>query len=783
MSLFEKHRALEALLTFIEQINAIKHVDDVLWHLAHHTISALNFEDCVIYLLDRAEKQLIQKAAFGPKNPERYEILNPITIKMGEGVVGKAAAQCKSIRIADTQDEPDYIIDDSFRQSELAVPIVFRDTLLGVIDSEHSLQNFFTSEHQHYVEILASVLASKIALENNIVELEKSVKQKKASQNLAEVYFNISELTHNSQSEEEFYSQLRKIIVKQVKTESFFVILLDKNSKEYSFPYMHDERLGGRLDISVSFEEIKNSLVAKVIEEQKPYIANREELEARFKEGQLYKSGNMPYSWLAVPFEVNESTTGTIALQSYDENIIFNENDLTFFSFIGQHISVAIDRTIKDQKLHYQAMHDQVTGLANRTLFLDRLDHAFARVKRSSSPTLAILFIDFDNFKLVNDTFGHSIGDSLLSTSAQRIQSQLRSSDTLARIGGDEFAILLEDLESANFAVTIAQRVLKSVSQPIISNKQNVCATVSIGIAFNDENSQSPQEMLKNADQAMYRAKRSGKNKIKVYESSLHHAVVYERQIVNELELAIKEEQLMFYYQPIVSLKDKKVVGFEALMRWDHPTKGVIPPGEFIQIAEQYELVKAIDQTLLSCVAKTVSDWKKLSTAPPYLSINLSGQRFTDGQLVNELKTLVETENIEPGSIVLEVTEHMLVENIGKARLLFHRLKELGLKISLDDFGTGYSSLSYLNQLPFDVLKIDRSFIANITDEQVKYPIITAIIALAEALEIEWIAEGLENEVQLEKLINMHCQYGQGFHLSKPMPKEEADKLVIRGTL
>lgn len=785
LSLFEKHRALEGLLGFIEQINSIVNIEDVLWHLAHHTIRTLNFEDCVLYLFDEPSQLLVQKAAYGPKNPERFEILNPITIKIGDGIVGRTAKERQTIRIADTSKDPSYIVDDNIRFSELSVPIIFRNQLLGVIDSEHSLKNFFTREHQRYVEILASVLASKIALEKNIISLEESVKEKEASQNLSEVYFHISELTHNSQSEEEFYSELRQIIVDQVKTESFFVVLFDKQSQQYSFPYMHDERLGGRLDIAVTFEEMQHSLIAKVIETQKPHIADRSELEIRLKDKALvdekYPGSKIANSWLAVPFEVNPATYGAIALQSYNESIAFNENDLTFFSFIGQHVSVAIDRTIKDQKLQHQALHDQVTGLANRSLFMDRLEHAHSRAKRKTTPNLAILFIDFDNFKQINDSFGHAAGDQLLQIAAKRMQSQLRESDTLSRIGGDEFAILLEDLDNANFAVTIAQRVLDSVSQSIELSKQPVYSTVSIGIAFDDENSQTTHEMMKNADHAMYRAKRSGKNAIKVYESSLHHAVVYERQIVNELETAIQSDQLLFHYQPIVSLKNLKVVGFEALMRWDHPEKGIISPSEFIQIAEQYELVKAIDQKLLECAAKTVESWQSLSNTPPYLSINISAQRFGDSQFIEELKALFERYKIPPGFFVLEVTEHMLVENISKARLLFHRLKELGVKISLDDFGTGYSSLNYLNQLPFDVIKIDRSFVANIAGNNSKYPIINAIVALANALEIQWIAEGIESAAQLNKLLELNCPFGQGYHLGKPMHLEQASQLVSKG--
>ena len=781
--LFLKHPSLKVLRNFIDHINHLESLEDIIWYSAQHAIKELGFEDCVVYLLDPDMETLIQVAAFGPKNPEKKKIANPITIRVGNGIVGRAAATKTAVRVADTRKVSDYIVDDCHRLSELAVPIIHQDKLLGVIDSENSALNFFNSEHQQYVEILASVISSKITFESTIIALEKTINALESSQKLSDVYFKISELTHNSKSEEEFYLNLHHLVSKQVKTQSFFVVLLDKNTGSYSFPYFHDEKEGGKFDIKIKDEIMRRSLAAEVIENQKPYLASRLELKQRSRKGQLVRNGEIAFSWLAVPFQISESLHGAIALQSYDETIIFSEADKEFLSFLSQHVSTAIERTLKDQKLLHQALHDPLTGLTNRSLFRDRVDHAFSRVRRHDSPELAVLFIDFDNFKLINDNFGHQTGDILLKLTAEKIQSQLRECDTLARLGGDEFAVLLEDLESTSFAITIAQRILKTMQKAITIGDQSIFVTISIGIALKDENTHLAEDLLKNADHAMYHAKNKGKNNIQVYETTLHRAVVYARQILSELEIALLHEQLDFHFQPIVTLDNKQVSGFEALIRWQHPTRGLIYPEEFIELAEQNDLVKEIDNQLLKRVAKILHHWQSMSTQPIYISVNISAKRFIDSRLVKEIGQLFKQYQLQPGSILVEVTEHALIKNIGKARLLFHQLKAIGVKISLDDFGTGYSSLSYLNQLPFDIIKIDRSFVTNINHRKLKHPIINTIVALAKTLDIELVAEGIESEFQLEVLHQMGCQYGQGYYLAKPMSEKDAEKFICNRNL
>jgi diguanylate cyclase (GGDEF)-like protein len=766
-------QALDALLSFVSQVNHSDSISDATWHLAHHTIKSLDLVDCVVYLYDPSSQRLVQKAAYGPKNPKKRQVKNAMKLRVGEGIVGNSAANCKSIMVNDTRLSDEYVVDDKERLSELAVPIHYHQKLIGVIDSEHPEANFFTDFHRRYLEILASVLASKIIFNSTIKELNTSYQSLQQSKTLSDTFLLISELSYQSASAEDFYLGLHKIIEKQVHTSSFFVVSFDTQNKEYSCPYWHDESRGGEFDASIDHANMSNTLIAEVITNQVPRLARADELEHRIKTGKLINRGPKVFSWLAVPFKISNSLEGAIALQSYDSDILFSDSDKEFLTFLAQHVSVVIDQKNKDNELQYQALHDSVTGLANRTLFLDRLEHAFMRSTRAAHPDLAVLFIDFDDFKAINDNFGHQTGDQVLATAAERMQAQLRSSDTLARIGGDEFAILLEDLESESMVISVSNRILQVMNTPIHTADEPVLASVSIGISFRDEKVSVFEDMLKNADHAMYHAKRRGKNNFQLYEERIHQSILEERSLLHELKTALKEGQLFFYYQPIVSLEHNCVAGFEALMRWNHPRKGLISPDEFIHIAEQYDLISEIDSQLLTNVAEQVVRINGPELLPIYVSINISSQRFVDSKLITEIASTIHKYQLPKNSIIVEVTEHVLMKNIAKARNLFHQLKLLGVKISLDDFGTGYSSLSYINQLPFDVIKIDRSFVSHIDDNHREHPVISVIVALAKTLKIELVAEGIETSQQLEVLSELKCDFGQGFYLAEPMPASE----------
>ncbi|MBV1911354.1 MAG: EAL domain-containing protein [Kangiellaceae bacterium] len=770
--------ALEALLDFVAHVNQMDSIEDSCWHLAQHTIKSLGFEDCVVYLLDKKESVLVQVAAYGPKNPKKRLVSSAIKLHFGQGIVGLAAENCKSILVSDTRSETNYMIDDQPRLSELAVPIHYHNKVLGVIDSEHHTTKFFNQFHRHYLEILAGVLASKITFNSNIQALKKTNSAIRNAKNLSDTLLLISELSYLSKTIEEFYSGLYEIIEKQVEAHSFFVVLYNTEKNDYSCPFLFDRDKGGEFDAKIDHRKMSNTLVAEVIKTQKPKIANFSELEKRRQNGKINSTTQSVHSWLAAPFKIDYKTQGAIALQSYDPEIVFNNEDKEFLTFTAQHISSSIDKKLKEQQLQHQALHDTVTGLTNRSLFLDRLEHAFLRASRTEKPDMAVLFIDFDNFKAINDNFGHQAGDDILKESAVRMQQQLRGSDTLARIGGDEFAILLEDLEDDSTAQHISQRILNTSEIPIRSGTNTIIAPVTIGISLLDKNVTHFEDLLRNADHAMYHAKKKGKSNIQLYEESLHQSMLNERNLLEELRTAIQQKQLTFYFQPIVDLKSSRIVGFEALMRWEHPEKGIVTPDDFIHIAEQHDLMREIDSQLLASVAEQIVRWQLISEQHFYVSINISARRFSDSRLITEIAEIIRIFRLPTNSIVVEVTEHILMQNIAKARNLFYQIKLLGVKISLDDFGTGYSSLSYIHLLPFDIIKIDRSFVSNIDEGKKNHPIVSIIVALAKTLEIELVAEGIETYQQLETLREMGCDYGQGYFLSKPMHSRNTEEAI-----
>jgi len=774
----QQNATLAAMLDFAGHVNHIDSINEVAWHIVHHTIQSFDLEDCIIYLLDDTKKFLIQVAAYGPKNPEQREIANPIKLKIGQGVVGRAAAKCETIIVEDTRLETDYIIDDQERLSEIAVPIYFRKKLLGVIDSEHSQANFYTEIHRQYFEILGHILASKITFNSNILKLKNSYSSLQKTKKLSDTFLQISELNYQSKTIERFYSGLQNIIADQVKTDCFSIILYNSIDQQYSCPYMHDEKSGGEFSIAIDQLKIKETLIAEVLSSQLPQLLNHEQLQEKLRAGKILDISRTIFSWLAVPFQINKELQGVITLQSTNKKISFNESDQEFLIFLGQHISTSIDRKIKEQKLQYQALHDSATGLASRSLFLNRLEHAFSKSNRQQATGVAVLFIDFDDFKSINDSYGHQAGDEVLKISAERMLAELRSSDTLARIGGDEYAILLEDLENDSMTMIISHRILEVMKKPINTERGSILVSVSIGVCLKDEKTETFEDLLKNADHAMYHVKNHGKNNIQVYETSLHQSIVKAKNLLLELRTAIDKQQLFFHYQPIVDLDTKKILGFEALLRWNHPKKGIISPNQFIHIAEKNDLIRDIDKQLFSHIAKQIIEWKKINSEPIYISINISSQRFVDSKLITELEYVMDKYQLPDNSIVIEVTEHILMENIAKARKLFHQIKSLGIRISLDDFGTGYSSLSYIHQLPFDAIKIDRSFVSNIHQDDKEHPIISIIVALAKTLNIKLIAEGIETSEQLTRLRELNCDFGQGYYLAPPLPADQAEQLI-----
>jgi diguanylate cyclase (GGDEF)-like protein/PAS domain S-box-containing protein len=438
------------------------------------------------------------------------------------------------------------------------------------------------------------------------------------------------------------------------------------------------------------------------------------------------------------------------------------------------------DRKKMERQLVYDAFHDGLTGLPNRALFMDRLGQALKRKRRESKYLFAVLFLDLDRFKVVNDSVGHSVGDKLLVALARRLETCLRPTDTVARLGGDEFTILLDNIKSAEETTKVADRIYRELNAPFNLDGYEVFASASIGIALGSNEYENPEELLRDADLSMYRAKEKGKARYEVFDKSLHTRALKRLELENDLRRGIEREEFKIYYQAITSLVTGKLEGFEALVRWQHPSKGLISPLDFIPIAEETGLIIPLGSWILKESCRQIKEWqdKYIDNLKLMISVNISGKQFRDGNLIYEIDKILTETGLDPHQLKLEITESVLMENTETATQILLDLRSRNIKLSIDDFGTGYSSLSYLHRFPVNTLKIDRSFINQMQSDAEHAEIVRAIVTLAHILNMDVVAEGIETDLQLNQLKSLNCEYGQGYLFSKPINSQEAEILI-----
>jgi diguanylate cyclase (GGDEF)-like protein/PAS domain S-box-containing protein len=459
----------------------------------------------------------------------------------------------------------------------------------------------------------------------------------------------------------------------------------------------------------------------------------------------------------------------SLASQSHSQaaHLIFQVQDIT-------------DRKLAEQRLQHDAFHDALTGLPNRAMFLDHMRLAIGRAQRREGKGFAVLYLDVDRFKVINDSLGHPVGDQLLVGLARRLEACLRPGDTVARLGGDEFILLVEDLNAETEAIVVAERIQAQLQTQFDLNGREVFATVSIGIASSWTSYQNPEDIVRDADTAMYRAKTRGKSRYEIFDGAMHAHATSVLQLETDMRHALERQEFYVHYQPIVALEDFKLRGFEALVRWQHPERGFISPGEFIPIAEETGLIIPLGEWVLREACAQMERWQKIFPADPPLvvSVNLSGKQFIQQDLIKNVASIIEETGIDPKGLKLEITESMVMDNVEQATEMLRQLRALGLKLSIDDFGTGYSSLSYLHRFPVDTLKIDRSFVTRMTDNNENLEIVRTIITLAQTLGMDVVAEGVETKEQLTMLHTLGCEHGQGYYFSKPVDPKGAEKII-----
>ncbi|HEY1141540.1 MAG TPA: EAL domain-containing protein, partial [Lysobacter sp.] len=624
------------------------------------------------------------------------------------------------------------------------------------------------------------------ALQHSNRDLQAEIVERQRGERLQRALFRIAELSITSETLERFYAQVHDVVGELLYARNFYIAQVSEDGAMIEFPYSIDER-----DAVRHARQFARGLTEYVIREGRALLADRPVIEGLQRDGKVRSLGTLAHCWLGVPLFREEVVVGVIAVQSYSPAISFTGRDQELLTFVAhgeleqrvtsrtrelaeanaELLSQIGERLRAEQQLTYQARHDALTGLPNRSQLLERLAAAIGRAQgdaaQGHAPTrhFAVLFLDLDRFKLVNDSVGHAAGDELLIEAGRRIVATVRGGDMVARLGGDEFAILISDIDHLSIAEELARRVLVALGEPFWVAGREVFPSASVGIAAWHPRYQNGAELLRDADAAMYRAKASGRNGCAVFDEVMREEAMRILDLEADLRRAINNDDFVAYYQPIVRLSDRRVIGHEALLRWRHERRGLLAPGEFIGLGEDSGLIEEVDWLMYAQVAK------RLAREPyGYISVNVSPRHFLSADFADRLLRLLDEAGADAHRLRIEITEGALLDDTARALRMLRTLRSNGVLAQLDDFGTGFSALSYLHRFPLECLKIDRSFVSGLVGDTrpESMAVVRAIQALAGSLGIHTIAEGVESEAQRIILRELGCQHGQGFLFGMP---------------
>ncbi|MCO7224825.1 EAL domain-containing protein [Pleionea sp. CnH1-48] len=682
---------------------------------------------------------------------------------------------------------------------------------------------------RHNEELEKRVKERTALLQQTNEVLEREVKEKKRAEVLQNALFKISELTNAPIALAEFYEHIHKIISNVTLANNFYIALFDTPKKEIHFPYFVDNYEPQPTSRTIAHHSSDSELSPTewVLSKRVPLLINSSN-QKEWASKQTIK-GRMPSSWLGVPLIYQKQTLGMIAIQSYNDAENYSHRDKEVLSFVAQQVAVALSRKnnadellatheelkkINDElekrvksrtqelsitnktlqsmlneqeetkkQLAFEAFHDSLTQLPNRALFINRVEHLLSKMKREKDIYFSIFFLDLDRFKVINDSLGHLVGDELLKEVSARISRCVRPGDTVARLGGDEFCVLLLDIQNERDAAIIAERILDSISQPYELLDQRVYTSTSIGIVLSHYDYSQTDELLRDADAAMYHAKAHGKARYSLFDSNMHQRALTRLKLENELRHAIERDEIHVFFQPVYNMQTRNIESFEALARWTHPKLGTVSPAEFISIAEEIGFIHTLGNHILDQSLATLKSWRQQEGVPQSLtvSVNFSSRQISHGDLLKDIKKLLKKHQLDTQSLKVEITESLLIENFDLAKTLIAKLSENNIQVMLDDFGTGYSSLSYLNQFALDVIKIDRSFINRIDEDPTLLAIVKTIIYMANQLSLGLVAEGVETEKHVAILTDLGIKQVQGYYFSRPLPADEAVKLLVDG--
>ena len=734
-------------------------------------------------------------------------------IRRARALRGPSARVAASLGLPHGQQGPES-------QDWLGVPMMADGHVTGaVVVQSYQPEHRYDAADEQLLTYVAEHIATALARRQGTLELERRVQQRtedlqaeiierQRGERLQSALYRITALASRHETDDDgarFYADVHAIVGELIDARNFYTALWDEANDEISFPYVVDDRVAAWPP-----RRAGRGLTEHVLHHGEPLLANEMVIRQLAATGAITRMGEPCACWMGAPMRVDGVPMGVIAVQTYNTEVRFSTSDLELLGFVATHVGVAIDRrraalalrqahldlerrveertrelglaneTLRQQinaregverQLKHQALHDSLTGLPNRQYLLDRLVAAMAQYETKPDRLFAVLFLDLDRFKVINDSEGHIVGDALLREAAKRIGECVRNPDTLARLGGDEFAVLLDRIRSVDDAVMVAERIMQALDHPFIVDGRELHSSASVGIAVAQTNYTSAEEILRDADAAMYRAKADGRKRYALFDEDLRHVAQQRLELESEMHRAIVQDEFEPYYQPIVSVANGAILGFEALLRWRRPDGQVRPPGAFLGLAEETGMIEAIDWRMYECA---LADLSRIRPAHAYVSVNLSPRHLLAPDFAHRFLALVAKQRAQPGRVCVEVTEGALIDRKDVARAALETLHRAGIRIMLDDFGTGYSALSYLQHFPLHGLKIDRSFAVALdgggATRSGSRPIIRAIVAMASSLDLEVVSEGIETEDQRQALWTLGIRQGQGYHFGRPAP-------------
>jgi diguanylate cyclase (GGDEF)-like protein/PAS domain S-box-containing protein len=603
----------------------------------------------------------------------------------------------------------------------------------------------------------------------------RDISEQKRAEKVQGAFYRIAEETAAATDLHELYPAIHRIVGELMDARNFYIALYDTETAKIAFPYLVDD-----FDVQPQPRPLLKGLTEYVLRTGQTLLAPPAVFEEMLSRGEVEAVGSPSIDWLGVPLKSGERTFGVVVVQSYTESNRYTEREAELLTFVSQNVAAAIEKKRAEKQIERLAFQDALTGLANRIRLDDRLNFALANARRGNYP-LAVLFLDLDRFKVINDSLGHRVGDLLLKVVADRLTGMVRESDTLSRLGGDEFILLLGKIDRPDNAGFVARKIQQSFRTPFLVAGRELFVTISTGISIFPDDGEDADTLVKRADAAMYAAKQRGRDNFQFYSDAGHQGGVERLDLETRLHRAIQASEFRVHFQPLVRLADGEITGMEALVRWEHPVRGLLYPGDFVPLSEDSGLILELGDFVLRESCRQARIWREKWGRDLCVTVNLSVRQLQEAGFVATVSRVLEETGLPARALSLEITESVAMQNLDASLAMLGDLRSLGVGVTMDDFGTGYSSLSYLKMLPVTTVKIDRSFIRDVATDANDASIVRASIVMAHELKLRVVAEGVENAEQLRFLRENHCDDWQGFLYSPAVSAEEFEVLLRVG--